>query len=79
MAPQLTPPSPDRAILMYWRLPRPNGKTLACTSYRTSAGLELRAGMDGEAPVLNSEVATHAEAQRLAEAWRQQITRSAAA
>lgn len=76
---QLTPSSSDRAILTYWKLPRPNGQTLACTSYRTPAGLELRAGLDGEAPVLQAVVATHAEAQQLAVVWRQQITRGAAA
>jgi hypothetical protein len=64
---------------MYWRLPQANGQTLACTSYRTPAGLELRAGLDGEAPVLQADIATHAEALQLAEAWRQEITRSAAA
>jgi hypothetical protein len=67
------------AILSYWRLPRPNGQTLVCTSYRTGGGLELRAGIDGEPPVLQTDVASHAEAQRLAEAWRRRITRSAAA
>jgi hypothetical protein len=79
MDPQLTPPSQDRAILTYWRLPRLNGKTLACTSYRTSAGLELRAGLEGEPPILRAQVATHSEAHRLADAWRQEIARLAAA
>jgi hypothetical protein len=78
MAPQLIPSS-HRAILIYWRLPCPDGQTLVCTSYRTADGLELCAGVDGEAPVLQAEVATHAEAQRLAGVWRRQITRPAAA
>ena len=69
----------DRAILVYWRLPRPNGQTLFCTSYRTHAGLELRAAVEGESPVLHAAIATHAEAQRLAEVWRREITQSAAA
>ncbi|HEV8397910.1 MAG TPA: hypothetical protein VGQ37_26705 [Vicinamibacterales bacterium] len=73
------PASQERAIVTYWRLPRPKGQTLACTSYRTSNGLELRAGVDGEAPVLQAEVMTHADAQRLAAVWRQEITRHAAA
>ena len=64
---------------MYWRLPRPNGQTLVCTSYRTATGLELRAGVDGEPPVLQADIATHAEAQQLAGVWRQQLTRLAAA
>ena len=76
---QLAPLSPDRAILVYWRLPRPNGQTLVCTSYRTPAGLELRAGLDHEPPILQADIATHAEAQQLAGVWRQQITRAAAA
>ena len=80
MNPQpLTVLSRDRAILTYWRLPRPNGQTLACTSYRTPNGLELRAGLEGNEPVLQAEVMTHAEAQQLAERWRQEIARSAAA
>jgi len=77
--PPLTPPSPERAIVTYWRLARPNGQTLACTSYRTHAGLELRAGLEGDAPVLRAEVMTHAEAQQLAELWREEIARSPAA
>jgi hypothetical protein len=64
---------------MYWRLSRPNGQTLACISYRTPTGLELRVGLEGESPVLQAAVATHAEAQQLAELWRQQIVRAAAA
>jgi hypothetical protein len=79
MASQITPSSSDRAILTYWKLPRPHGQTLACTSYRTTTGLELRAGVDGEPLVLHSKVMTHAEAQQLAGLWRQQLTRSAAA
>jgi hypothetical protein len=75
----ITPQSDDRAILIYWRLPRPNGQLLLCTSYRTAAGLELRAGLNGETPVLQADVASHAEAQELAEKWRQEITRYAAA
>jgi len=71
--------STDRAILTYWKLPRSNGQTLTCTSYRTAAGLELRAGVDGETPVRQANVATHAEAQRLAEVWRGQLARAAAA
>jgi len=69
----------DRAILTYWRLPRHNGQTLSCTSYRTPAGLELRAGPEGGSPILHAAIATHAEAQRLAEVWRQEITQSVAA
>ena len=76
---QLTPAPPDRAILIYWRFLRPNGQTLVCTSYRTTRGLELRAGVDGEPPVLSAEIATHVEAQRLSEVWRQHIARSIAA
>jgi hypothetical protein len=75
----LTLPSQERAIVTYWRLPRPKGQTLACTSYRTPKGLELRAGVDGQAPVLQAEVMTHAKAQWLAAVWRQEISRSAAA
>ena len=75
----ITPQSDDRAILIYWRLARPNGQLLLCTSYRTATGLELRAGLNGEAPVLQADVASHAEAQELAAKWRQEITRSAAA
>jgi hypothetical protein len=71
--------SSEQAILTYWRLERPNGQALVCTSYRTPAGLELRAGVDGERPVLQADVATHAEARRVAEAWRLEIARSAAA
>ena len=69
----------DRAILIYWRLPRPNGQALECTSYRTPAGLELRVCLTGEPAVLQSDVASHAEAQQLAELWRGQFARSAAA
>ena len=76
---QLTPSPPDRAILVYWRLLRPNGQTLVCTSYRATRGLELRAGVDGEPPVLRADIATHVDAQRLSEVWRQQIARSTAA
>ena len=76
---QLPASSPDRAILIYWRLLRPNGQTLLCTSYRTGSGLELRAGVNGEPPVAQAPVATHAEAQQLAEAWRAQFIRSIAA
>ena len=79
MGAQLIPPSQDRAILIYWRLPRPNGQTLACTSYRTATGLELRAGLESEPPVLHAHVGTHAHAQQLAEIWRLQITRATAA
>jgi len=75
----ITPPSDDRAILIYWRLARPNGQVLLCTSYRTATGLELRAGVHGEAPVRQANVTSHAEAQELAEQWRREITRSAAA
>ena len=75
----ITSQSDDRAILIYWRLARPNGQILLCTSYRTATGLELRAGLNGEAPVLQADVASHAEARELAEAWRQEITRYAAA
>jgi hypothetical protein len=75
----ITSQSDDRAILIYWRLCRPNGQLLQCTSYRTAAGLELRAGLNGEEPVLQADVASHAEAQELAEHWRQEITRYAAA
>jgi hypothetical protein len=75
----ITPQSDDRAILIYWHLARPNGQVLLCTSYRTATGLELRAGLNGEAPVLQADVASHAEAQALAERWRREITRSAAA
>jgi len=75
---QLTASSPERAILIYWRFPRPNGQTLLCTSYGTSSGLELRAGVNGEPPLLQAHVATHAEAQRLAGEWRQQMSRAAA-
>ena len=64
---------------MYWRLPRPNGQTLACISYRTATDLELRVGLEGEPPVRQAAVLTHAEAQRLAELWRQEIVRAAAA
>ena len=78
-SPALTLVARDRAILIYWRLPRPNGQTLSCTSYRTPAGLELRAGLEGGSPILHAAIATHAEAQRLAEVWRQEITQSAAA
>lgn len=69
----------DRAILTYWRLPRPNGQALSCTSYRTANGLELRAGLEGEAPVRQAEVVTHTEAQQLAELWRNELLRSTAA
>ena len=75
----LTPGPPDRPILTYWRLPRRNGQTIVCTSYRTPSGLELRAGLEGDAPVLQADVSTHAEALQLAERWRQEISRSAAA
>ena len=78
-SPALTLVARDQAILTYWRLPRPNGQTLSCTSYRTPTGLELRAGPEGESPVLRVAIATHAEAQRLADVWRQEITQSAAA
>jgi hypothetical protein len=74
-----TTSSPEKAIMMYWRLPQANGHALVCVSYRTDAGLELRAGLDGEPAVLLADVETHAEAQRLADAWREEITRSAAA
>jgi hypothetical protein len=63
----------DRAILIYWRILRANGQTLVCTSYRTPAGLELRAGFEDEPPMLQAAVASHAEAQQLAAVWRQQI------
>ena len=76
---QLTPSPPDRAILIYWRLLPRNGRTVVCTSYRTARGLELRAGVDSEPPVLRAHVATHVEAQRLSEVWRQEIARSTAA
>ena len=76
---QFPPSPPDRAILVYWRLLQPSGQTLVCTSYRTTGGLELRAGVDGEPPVLRVDIATHVEAQRLSEVWRQQIARSTAA
>ena len=80
MDPQpLTSPPRERAIVTYWRLPRANGQTLACTSYRTPNGLDLRACFDGDAPVLQTDVMTHAEAQQLAERWRLEIARSAAA
>ena len=69
----------DKAILTYWRLHRPNGQVLTCTSYRTKDGLELRAGFVDEPPVLTAEVATHAEAQQLAAAWKQEITQPVAA
>jgi hypothetical protein len=71
--------SPDSAILIYWRLPRPNAQTLACISYRTPTHLELRVGLEGETPVRQAVVLTHAEAQQLAELWRQEIVRAAAA
>ena len=76
---QLTPSLRECAILTYWRLPRPNGRTLVCTSYRTGAGLELRVGVDGELPVLTAVVATHACALQLAEVWRQELLRAFAA
>lgn len=80
MDPQLLALAPqDRAILTYWRLQRPNGQTLACTSYRTRSGLALCAGLEGETPVLTAPVATHAEAQHLAAVWKEQITHAAAA
>ena len=79
MEPQTIVPRHDRAILIYWQLRRPNGQMLHCTSYRTSGGLELRAGLDGEAPVLQADVGSHAAAQELAEMWRQEITQDAAA
>jgi hypothetical protein len=80
VAPNLLPPSsPDQAIVTYWRLPCPNGQTLSCTSYRTLAGLELRAGLDGEAAAFRADIATHAEALQLASVWREQIVRAAAA
>jgi hypothetical protein len=79
MDPDVTAKSTDRAILTYWRLPRPNGQTLDCTSYRTPAGLELRAGMKGKPALRQADVASHVEAQRLAELWRGQFARSAAA
>jgi|KBSSwiStaDraftv2_1062776.scaffolds.fasta_scaffold120553_3 hypothetical protein len=69
----------DQPILTYWRLPHPDGHTLVCTSYRTHAGLELRAGLEGDCPVLQAVVATHAEAHRLAEVWKKKIARSPAA
>jgi hypothetical protein len=69
----------DEAILIYWRVPRPNGQMLQCTSHRTSAGLLLRCAIEGEAAVLQASVSTHAEAQRLAGVWKERITRSAAA
>ena len=75
----LTARSGDSAILTYWRMRRPNGQVFACTSYRTPTGLELRAGLDGEPPVLQADVMTHADAQQLAALWRQEISRSAAA
>jgi hypothetical protein len=75
----ITPLSDDRAILLYWQLARPNNQILLCISYRTASGLELRAGLRGEAPVLQADVASHAEARALAERWRQEITRYAAA
>ena len=76
---QLTPSPPNRAILIYWRILPRNGRTLVCTSYRTARGLELRAGVDGEASVFRADLATHIEARRLSEVWRQEIARSAAA
>ena len=79
MDPQPPAPAFERPILTYWWLLRPNGQTLACTSYRTAAGLELRAGVPGEPPVLHAAITTHAEAQRLAEAWKRQIMQPAAA
>ena len=79
MDPDVTSESTDRAILMYWRLPRPNGQTLECTSYRTPTGLELRAGLTGKPALRQADVASHAEAQRLAELWRGQLARSTAA
>lgn len=69
----------ERAILIYWRASRPNGQMLSCTSYRTDTGLLLRCAPEGEAAVWQAAVATHAEAQGLAEMWRERITRSAAA
>jgi hypothetical protein len=79
MEPMRMASSRDRAILIYWRVPSRDGQVLVCTSYRTVAGLELRAGLEGESPVLIAPVATHADAHQLAERWRQQITQSAAA
>jgi len=76
---QLTTSLPDRAILIYWRLVPNNGRTLVCTSYRTARGLELRVGVEDEPPVLRADVATHVEARRLSEVWRQEIGRSTAA
>jgi hypothetical protein len=69
----------ERAILVYWRLPRPNGQVLACTSYRTDIGLLLRCALEGEPAVLQAIVATHSEAQWLAGMWRERITEAAAA
>jgi hypothetical protein len=79
MDPQPFAPPTVYSILNYWRLLCPNGQMLLCTSYRTDAGLELRAGFDGEAPMLHADVASHAEAQELAEMWRQEIRQYAAA
>lgn len=78
-SPALASVQPDQPILIYWRIRRPNGQTLACTSYRTHVGLELRAGLEGESPVLSAPLATHAEALRLSELWRQEMARPAAA
>ena len=68
-----------RPIVTYWHMKRPNGQTLCCTSYRTATGLELRVEVEAESAILQAGVGTHADAHRLAEAWRQEITRSSAA
>src|SRR5215212_2013367 len=64
------------ALIVYWRLERPDSQILCCTSYRTASGLELRAGVEGEPSTWSERVESHAAALQLAIAWKEKVTSS---
>ena len=62
------PPTP-----IFWRMQAPTGRLLTCGLYRTSDGLELRAGYTGDEPLWAEAVPSEEVGLVLAAAWKEVI------
>jgi hypothetical protein len=63
-------PAPALDVLTYWQLANPAGQTLTCELHRTTSGLFVLCGLDGEDPFRSQMASSLAAAYCIASAWK---------
>lgn len=63
-------PAPALDVMTYWQLVNPTGQTLTCELHRTTAGLFVLCGFDGDDPFRSEMASSLASAYCIANAWK---------